>query len=418
MFNNIPLDEHLHSDILDQDEGDGMQNVEIQKYNRLKCPITLTQGASFDDIKLHALLRQRLSISTVEKRLRYARFMESHMIPVDFRDPTIENFIYHMDYREQIEQASPHALIHEWKTMRMFLKAYGLPIWDYKPPTPPKSNKKILPFPETVREFWHYKYDTNRYQRKLIQYMFFIGFNVGMRIPSEIANLKTTDIIFNKNGSCILTITETKKHNSERTIILPYELSTDPHHKSLKNWLTSWRPLAENQHSDNFLFIQSSGKPFSIRHLGHKLSNQGKKIWPYFHPYDMRHWCAIAKLIEQKINTGTFDCYPVKNWLGHETIQTTMNYIKYAEQYFNQTNYDWLKRVLRHPTMEDSTLKNRQTPKKPLFRMETLREKSMGLKRPNIGYRRESVQLNTILILFRFESIFFFFFFSKGGIAS
>lgn len=339
-------------------------DVILQNINRLKCPITLNPNKTgFYDVALHALLRQRLGSSTIEKHLRYARFMENHPVPVDFRNLTIENFTQHMDYREQIENATPNALIHEWKAMKMFLRAYGLPIWDYKPPTPPKSNRKILPFPELVREFWHYKYHSNRYIRKLYQYMFFISYNIGIRVPSELAILKISDIIFNRNGTAILTITEPKKCNSERSIILPYELATDPRHKSMKNWLNSWRPLVANANSGDYLFLQLNGRPFSVRHLGHKLSEQGKRVWSYFHPYVMRHWCAVAKLIEQKVNIKSFDCIPVKNWLGHEAIQTTMNYVRYAEQYYTQAPYNWLKRVLKHPRMEESTLNPTKAPK-------------------------------------------------------
>jgi len=357
MYKNINPDD-IYAPISGVDIDGEMQNVEIERYNRLKCPIILEpQNSTFDDVALHALLRQRLSTSTINKRLRYARFMEKHPIPVDFRDPTIENFTRHMDYREQIEKASPHALMHEWKTMRMFLKAYGMTIWDFKAPIAPKSTKRILPFPDVVREFWHYKYCKNRYERKLYQYMFFFGYTVGVRIPSEITNIKTTDFIFNRNGTATFTVTETKKHNSQRTIILPYELATDPRHKSIKNWMQSWRPRVENIHSQDYLFIQPSGKPFTTAHLGHKLSEQGKKIWPYFKPYDMRHWCAVARLTHQKTQTGLFDYLPVKNWLGHENIQTTMTYIKYAEQYYQQAPFDWFKRVLRHPK-GDNTLKS------------------------------------------------------------
>jgi integrase len=338
---------------------DGMLRCDREQvFNRLETPITLTPDtATFEEIALHALLRQRLSPSTIEKHLRYARFMEHHIIPVDFRNPQLENFTEHMDYREQIEQATPNALIHEWKAMRMFLKAYGIKIWDYKPPISPKSKKQILPFPEIVREFWHYPYSKNRYETKLYQYLFYFAFNTGIRNPSELAIIQTTDLIFNKNKTAIFTITEPKKHSSQRTIILPYELSCDPRHKSLQNWLNSWRYRVANQYSQNYLFLQPSGKPFTTRHLGLKLSHMGKKVWKYFHPYITRHWNAVAKLIEQKIQTGTFDVYPVKNWLGHEKIETTMNYVKYADQYYQQASFNWLKRVLKHP-VEENTLKS------------------------------------------------------------
>ena len=81
------------------------------KYKQLKnnfsvfdCPITLdSENATFDDIAMHALFRQRLSPGTVERNIRYMRFMEKHEVPINFRNPTFENFIHHADYREQIE---------------------------------------------------------------------------------------------------------------------------------------------------------------------------------------------------------------------------------------------------------------------------------------------------------------------------
>ena len=44
----------------------------------------------------------------------------------------------------------------------------------------------------------------------------------------------------------------------------------------------------------------------------------------------------------EKKETGKFDTYTVRNWLGHERIQTTENYIRDAEQYYNQLPVDWI----------------------------------------------------------------------------
>ena len=140
-----------------QSDGEGMGELEyvIKHFNRLNCPITLNpKDSTYLDVAVWLYYQKRLSISTIEKRLRYARFMENHDVPVDFRDPSYENFRNHMDYREEIEQASPNALVHEWKTMKTFLEAYGIPIWPYKPPIAPKHVKRNLPFPDVVRQFF------------------------------------------------------------------------------------------------------------------------------------------------------------------------------------------------------------------------------------------------------------------------
>ncbi len=69
-----------------------------------------------------------------------------------------------------------------------------------------------------------------------------------------------------------------------------------------------------------------------------------------FCPYDMRHWCSVARLIRTKCETGIFDCYPVKNWLGHERMATTEGYIKYAEEYYRDFPVDWISCALKSPT--------------------------------------------------------------------
>lgn len=324
-----------------------LDNV-IKKINRLDCPITLNPANStFLDVGIWSYFERRLSISTIEKRLRYARFMQKHKIPVDFNNPSYENFRKHMAYREQVEHASANALIHQWKTMKMFLYSFGIPIWPYKPPIAPRHKKRNLPFPDTVNLFFNYDYSNDPYEKALYQYLFYHSFLIGWRIPSEICEMTTDDVIIDEKGRGTLTITETKKRKSQRTILPEKFILSSKSHKSFKNWLDIWRPKVENQYSKNAMYLQPNGKPFTIRHLGHKLSKQGKKIWPHFRPYDMRHWCAIARLIETKINTGSYDVFTVKNWLGHDEQETTDNYVHFAEMYYNQYPKSWVHNALR-----------------------------------------------------------------------
>lgn len=57
-------------------------------------------------------------------------------------------------------------------------------------------------------------------------------------------------------------------------------------------------------------------------------------------------------LIRTKLETGNFDVYTVRNWLGHEEINTTMEYIRYAEQFYRIAGYDWIKATLKTRTGE------------------------------------------------------------------
>ncbi|KYK21737.1 hypothetical protein AYK25_03240 [Thermoplasmatales archaeon SM1-50] len=61
----------------------------------------------------------------------------------------------------------------------MFLKAYGIQLWEYRPPSAPKSHVRVLPYPETVRKFFIYEYATGKYETALYQYMFFFWFPDG-----------------------------------------------------------------------------------------------------------------------------------------------------------------------------------------------------------------------------------------------
>lgn len=172
----------------------------FKKDRKLVCPIILDEKtATFDDVALHTELRQRLKKTTIEKYLRYARFMKRHKIPIDFNNLDYIQFIRHMDYRELVEKATPDALIHEWKAMKIFLRAYHIENWIYRPPSAPKPAMRVLPFPEVVNKFFNYKYSKNLYETRLYQYLFFFGFLVGLRPPSEIVELKVSDVYFEEN---------------------------------------------------------------------------------------------------------------------------------------------------------------------------------------------------------------------------
>jgi len=319
----------------------------ISEKIRVDFPIVLDpQEATFDDVAMHAILRQRLKQSTVDKRLRYARSMEGHSVPVDFRNPSYENFIRHMDYREQVELAGHSALSHEWKTMKTFLKAYGIPLsdWSYKPPSCPKSKARMIPLPDLVHKIIHYKYSKDEYENALVQYTLMHTFMIGWRNPSETCIMTVDDVKLDKG---ILIITEPKKHKSTRVIVPEKALMTGKTRKSFKNWIDKWRPKAENQYSGNALYLRPDGRPLEIQQYRMFMTRKIKPIFPEYQPYVSRHWCAIGKLIKSKLETKKYDIYDVKDWLGHSEIQTTMGYVRDVKQYMRLAPYDWFKRLLK-----------------------------------------------------------------------
>ena len=363
MFNNIPNDDIIPH-IGEKDIEDGMQNVNINRYNRLETPLVLNpENATFQDIYWHMIVRQRLSPSTVKNHMNYARFMETHIIPVNFRKPCFTDFMKHMDYREQIEHAGSHALAQEWLTMQKFLIAYNIPFglgttWNYKPPSRPPSRPQHIPLPNTVYQQLHHQYTHDEYNNSLLQYTLTHEYLIGWRNPSETILMKTTDIDLD-NG--IITITEKKKHYKKRIIAPDHIILHGKTRKSFKNWIDHWRNRVENQHSKDYLYLRKNGKPLHDSQYRMFLNKYVKPIYPWYHPYISRHWCAIAKLIQTKIETEHYDEYQVRNWLGHEQIQTTMDYIRDAEQYYKLAPYDWFKRVLKnhHRIVEENTLKSK-----------------------------------------------------------
>jgi len=330
--------------------GEEMVKLEydLTKIKRTDFPIVLDpHTTSFTDVAAHAFLRQRLCQHTIEKRLSTARFMETHPMPVNFRNPTLENFMAHMDYREQVENAGNGALSNEWKTMRMFLKAYGIEIWSYKAPSQPAYRARIIPFPDQVYKMLNLTYSDDLYENALIQYLLTHNFIVGWRFPSEPVTMKTTNVNVERG---YITITEPKKHHSTRNIS-PIEIMTNTHRKSFKNWIDNWRPKVENQYSNDYLYIKSDGRPFTTDTLRQLLNRKAtpkiQEIFPQYYNYCSRHFSAVSRLIRTKLQYKTFDEYEVRDWLGHTKIETTMGYIKDAKHYYLLAPYDWIHRILK-----------------------------------------------------------------------
>ena len=314
----------------------------------------------------HAKRWQRLEKSTIDHRLRYARRMTKHLVfPIDFFNLEYNQFIAYMQYREDYEKASHYALKHDLQTFQMFLNAFGIDPkkWYYRLPPKPRHKERKLPLPDIVHKIITHKYSDNAYENALFQYLHAHNFWIGWRVPSEPCLMTVDDIDFDTES---IIITEQKKHYSTRQIFPETAIMKGKTRKSFKNWL-KWRNKVETSRSENYLYLQPSGKPFTVRHLGHRLSETGKKVYPTFKPYDARHWCAIARLIKTKVETGHYDCYTVKNWLGHEKIATTEGYIQHAENYYKKAPFDWISHTLKfnknNNVEEESVEKSKQRQK-------------------------------------------------------
>jgi integrase len=170
----------------------------------------------------------------------------------------------------------------------------------------------------------------------------------------------------------IIIIHEDKKYGQPRQIFPEKEIMTMATRKSFKNWIDKWRPKVENQYSGDSLFLLPSGKPFKKDYLRTQLSERGKHIWNAYHPYISRSWCAIARLIQSKVNSDHYNVYEIKDWLGHDRLKTTETYIQYAHRYYQQAPFDWIKSILKANNVlkecfgEENGLKSKESQNKVL----------------------------------------------------
>lgn len=316
--------------------GDIMEGLrsKLATIKRSDVPLFLDpKTATFLDVGIHGKVRQFLSESTIEKHLRYARFMETHSCPIDFRNLNVEDFIKHIDYRIEFENATPNALKHEKKAIMMFLKAFKQYTEDWKkyvktPPIVESEDNIFVPFPETVNKLYHAKYSDNNYENTLLQTIIFLDFNFGMRPPSEICNLDLDDVKINNDGTGYIRIWEDKKRRKPR-LIYPYNKSvlSSTVFRTLKNYIDNWRPLVVNDKSGKALFLNFLGERITGSYLRKRIVPVAEIICndKSFKLYTMRHTFATY------FYEYTKDIKRTAKKLGHKKSSSIDKYIHIAE---------------------------------------------------------------------------------------
>ena len=75
----------------------------------------------------------------------------------------------------------------------------------------------------------------------------------------------------------------------------------------------------------------------------------------------------FRSLIKSKVDTKKWDIWDVKEWLGHDKVTTTEDYVRYAKQYYRNASYDWIKAILKfHTKTYDVEQENGLNSKTPL----------------------------------------------------
>ena len=328
----------------------------IEKCNVYDIPDTLNPNEATDlDVGIHAYFIQRHSESYIEHNLRSKRRMTKYPFPYEFYPPSYENFHKAIRIRE-LNHAGPYALKHDKQAILTFARAFGIPdiqrIKDYRlPQMPDNSDNYEVPLPYVVNKFSKFQFFPNikSAENKFFQTLHFLNFMIGPRAPSELAIMQCSHVHIDERGNGVLSYPQPKRHGKLRTIALSKAILSSKVHKSLKNYIDNIRPKITSQYSKDYLFINPRhGKPYTARNLGKDMRTTGKKVYSEYTPYDGRHWCAIARLIKSKVETGGFDYYAINRFMGHKNIQTTMNYVGPAQLYYEQYPHDWYSHALKH----------------------------------------------------------------------
>ena len=307
------------------------------------------EKTTFEDIKNHAITRQNIAETTIDKYLNTAKLMETHSIfPVNFKNPHWTNFFQYMDHIKRFENATPNMLRNRRKAWALFCKAWGTDKeWpSYKlPHIPDRSKDIILPTPETVRKFFQHPYTGDKYLNRLIQYHFFTGFMVGMRPEKEMIILNIDDLYLDEPDNYTIRIVEPKKRGNSRILRLESTIAVSQTRKSFKNYVDTIRPRFANRNEDALLINPRTVTRWTESQLRLRfLYPYAQQIWPQYWPYVMRHWCATARCIEWKKDTTVL--YRVKYWMGHVKLDQTLRYLDLAKLY-DQGKGSWISRALK-----------------------------------------------------------------------
>lgn len=339
---------------------------ELIQFNVSRNPFRV-DPSSFDDneellraIVEHARNMLYMSPETIKHFCRYYRLMsdpEKTPFPINWFKPDYQQYCLHMHWYQQNfydrNTGKGYGGLKSRKaTMELVLQSYGYPKgwFPYKlPPTPGKSIRWI-PSPSVVYDMIHYKkYHNDKLVNKYIQYLFWFGFMLGPRVPSEYLTVHISDISFDEN---FIVIREPKKSGTRRQVYVEPSIVNGKTRMSLKNYVDHVRSKLVSQYSSDYLFITPmEGKPFTRSYLRNLLSRMGKMVYPEFQPYVMRHWFGISMLIDSWLSHHPDPLRRVQKYMGHEERSTTEGYITQAEELFRQYPYNWRKWVLKHPNV-------------------------------------------------------------------
>jgi hypothetical protein len=372
-----------------QIHGKEMADIELYEKFKLENPRILNPNDyANDDDFINALenwyIKRIGKKSTFIKRKNLIKTMIKHPIfPIDIRklnpDQIDAQFEYDKQhYNKDTARKGKDAIINKVKALKMVARATNQDIknWNLIIPAKGKPKHKIVPLPEIVYKIVHSKYSNDPYENALYGHLGLQGFIIGPRISNEFSILKLKDLHIEEGYIHFYQ----PKVDEWRMSTIEHEVMNMSTRKSYKNLIDHWRPTVENQYSKDFVYLQPNGKPFTEAYLRKKLNDNFKQIYPQYHPYCMRDWSAIARMVTSKFETGSFDIQSVSDFFNHSDISVTQSYTLDSDRYYKMKPINWIKAVLKSNNEfigKENSL-NRKTLKNDRFQLKSLLKRGIN----------------------------------------
>lgn len=375
-----------------QDYGEEMADIEQIEDFKLKNPRILNPSNydNNDDFinDLENWYINRIGErSTFTKRKNLLYTMINHPIfPIDIRNLNPDQIDAQFEYDKQhydknTARNGKDAIINKFKALKMVAQATNIDTrnWNLIIPERGKPKHKIVPLPQTVYKIIHSKYSKDSYENALYGHLGLQGFIVGPRISSEFSMLKISNVHIEEG---YLHFYQPKVH-TWRMVALEPEVMSMSTRKSYKNYINHWRPKVVNQYSKDFVYLQPDGRPFTEEKLRLKLNEKFKPVYPQFHPYCMRDWCAIARMVSNKVKTGDFDIYSVCNFFEHSDISVTQSYTLDSNKYYKMKPINWINAVLKSNVFKKRIIREDNSINRKRLKIDRFRLKSFHMRRTN-----------------------------------
>ena len=299
----------------------------------------------YEAIRHHYVHRRRKNPDVIQKHINKLQEAHRHPVyPIDWLNVNPDQILLYMDYIEHQDKRSTHAVINTWKAIVNVLTMLGYhpEDWEYTPPSEPEPYPTAIPGPDIVRRLTRTTYGPG-YLGTFTRYLVYHGFFIGAR-PSELVTIHCADVHPDEG---YLVTTEHKTGGQPNQVWLENDVLGRTQRRSIRQYMDHYRPRYENQHSQDRLYIQENGHPWTTAYLRKTITPLIKVEWQPFHLYVFRHWCAIARLIHTKHISGVFSKEEVSWHLGHGDPGSTEAYLKHAEMYYRRYPFDWIGAVLR-----------------------------------------------------------------------